>query len=399
MKKPLCLIGILLTAMMFPISFGYTDNQYKQVYEFVTTLEDETAAAYWIEDTSGKYMHTVYVTYKVGQNELGFLRPSVLPVWAARRNDDWGSGYPTRSEKLPDAVSSATPPGGTSTMIWDVPSSLPPGEYYYFVEVNLPWDPNEYYRDYTRGQPSVVFRGNLQVDSESTETTGTVIGQGHETGANGGLGTSIDSLTTALNILSAVSVNHYLAPSISTSSMPDAEIESAYDTTISFVDLNAGDSHIFTLLAGPDWMHVSDSGAISGTPGENDVAGDVAVTVEITDSYGLADTLSTYIAVKSALYVEEQPEAIVVKPPYPNPFNSYTTFLYKLPEACDVRLAVYDITGREVAVLENRRLSGGQYNRTWNGTTGNKLKAGNGIYFYQFKAGNIVSNGKILFLK
>lgn len=399
MKKPICLISALLLVMMFTTSMCHADNQYEQVYEFVTILDDNTAMAYWIEDTAGNYLYTVYVTHKVAKIGMGITRPSILPVWAARRIDEWGSGYPTTSEKLPDAVSSATPPAGTFTWAWNVPPSLPPGEYYYFVEVNLPWDPNDYYENYTRGQPSVVFRGSLTVDSESTATTGAVVGHGHETGANGNLATTIDSLTTALEIISAVSVNHYLAPLITTPALPDTKAGSAYNVPVSFVDQNTDDSHTFSLLAGPDWMSVDESGAITGTPGESDVAGDVAVAVTVTDSYGLADTLSTAIVVESALDVDEQPLKIVVKPPYPNPFNSSTTFQYELPETRDVRLAVYDITGREVAVLEDGRLSGGIYTRTWSGNTADNLTAGNGIYFYRFIAGDHVSSGKLLFLK
>ncbi len=399
MKTSICLINVLLLVMMLPISICHADNQYEQVYEFVTVLDDNTAMAYWIEDTAGNYLNTVYVTHKVAKIGMGITRPSILPVWAARRNDEWGTGYPTSSDPLPDTVTSATPPAGTFTWKWNVPSALPPGEYYYFVEVNLPWDPNDYYENYTRGQPSVVFRGRLTVDSESTETTGAVAGHGHETGANGILATSIDSLTTALDIISAVFVNHYLAPLITTTALPDAKAGSAYNVPVSFVDQNVDDFHTFSLLAAPDWMSVDKSGSITGTPAESDVADDAAVTIAVADSYGLADTLSTAIAVESALDVDEQPVEIVVNPPFPNPFNSSTTFQYELPETCNVRLAVYDITGREVAVLEDRRLSGGLYTRTWNGNTAGNLTAGNGIYFYRFEAGDYVSSGKLLFLK
>jgi len=36
---------------------------------------------------------------------------------------------------------------------------------------------------------------------------------------------------------------------------------------------------------------------------------------------------------------------------YPNPFNYYTRLSFELPAASEVRLAVYDLLGREVAVL------------------------------------------------
>ena len=50
---------------------------------------------------------------------------------------------------------------------------------------------------------------------------------------------------------------------------------------------------------------------------------------------------------------------------YPNPFNPSTTIEFGLPEAGKVKLAVYDITGREVAVLLNADVSAGRHHVNW----------------------------------
>ncbi len=47
----------------------------------------------------------------------------------------------------------------------------------------------------------------------------------------------------------------------------------------------------------------------------------------------------------------EQPHSVELSKNYPNPFNPQTTIRYALPEAGPVRLAVYDLAGREVARL------------------------------------------------
>jgi hypothetical protein len=50
---------------------------------------------------------------------------------------------------------------------------------------------------------------------------------------------------------------------------------------------------------------------------------------------------------------------------YPNPFNPATTINYELPEAGYVKLVIYDILGRKIAVLVNEKLSAGKYKVQW----------------------------------
>lgn len=57
----------------------------------------------------------------------------------------------------------------------------------------------------------------------------------------------------------------------------------------------------------------------------------------------------------------EQPEAYTLAQNYPNPFNPQTTIGFSLATASEVRLAVYDMLGREVEVLVQGLVSGGQH--------------------------------------
>jgi len=72
---------------------------------------------------------------------------------------------------------------------------------------------------------------------------------------------------------------------------------------------------------------------------------------------------------------------------YPNPFNPTTRIAFSVPEACHVSLKVYDVTGREIAVLIDDYMNEGRHEVSWNG----KDKAGrnvtSGVYFYRLKAG------------
>ncbi len=66
---------------------------------------------------------------------------------------------------------------------------------------------------------------------------------------------------------------------------------------------------------------------------------------------------------------------------YPNPFNSMTSIPYELYSQNHVRLLVYNLYGREVETLVNKKLPAGKYQATFNG---DYLEGG--VYFYQIQA-------------
>ncbi len=120
MIKQLKQISLILLICLCFVNNSIANNQFEQIFQFVTTVtNDDTALAFWIEDTSGTYIHTVYVNRDVAQLHVGAVRPSILPVWAHRRVDEWGIGYPTRDVPLPDAVTSATPDSGNFIWNWN----------------------------------------------------------------------------------------------------------------------------------------------------------------------------------------------------------------------------------------------------------------------------------------
>jgi len=51
---------------------------------------------------------------------------------------------------------------------------------------------------------------------------------------------------------------------------------------------------------------------------------------------------------------------------YPNPFNPQTVISFSLPQEQETRLCVFDLAGREVAVLAMGRLAHGWHKVTWN---------------------------------
>ena len=92
--------------------------------------------------------------------------------------------------------------------------------------------------------------------------------------------------------------------------------------------------------------------------------------------------------------IDKNPSQYFLLQNYPNPFNPSTSITYQIPKPELVSLKVYDVLGREVAVLVNEEKSQGSYEVQF---IGNGLTSG--IYFYQLKAGNYSETKKMILLK
>ena len=88
------------------------------------------------------------------------------------------------------------------------------------------------------------------------------------------------------------------------------------------------------------------------------------------------------------------PDMYALHQNYPNPFNPGTTITFDLPKSGFVSLIIYDVLGREVAVLLNKKLKAGSYTGTWNAESYNS-----GVYFYRLTAGDYVETKKMLLIK
>ncbi len=75
---------------------------------------------------------------------------------------------------------------------------------------------------------------------------------------------------------------------------------------------------------------------------------------------------------------------------YPNPFRSHATLSYTLPEAGPVRVTVYDVLGREVAVLHDGATPAGEAEVT---LAAAELPAG--VYLVRFEAGRRVETQRV----
>jgi hypothetical protein len=139
------------------------------------------------------------------------------------------------------------------------------------------------------------------------------------------------------------------------------------------------------------------------------VASDPAVSYSAVVKMAGAHTVSTYVLRGTGQAVlpggkvadlriqavqASVPSSFVLHQNYPNPFNPLTMIRYDLPEKGKVRLAVYDILGREIAVLVDQQQEAGYYSIPF---LADKLSSG--VYFYELVSGSRTEIKKMLLVR
>lgn len=88
------------------------------------------------------------------------------------------------------------------------------------------------------------------------------------------------------------------------------------------------------------------------------------------------------------------PENFLLYQNYPNPFNPVTNIKFSVSEKSFVNIKIFDISGKEIAVLISKHLDAGNYAASFDASA-----LSSGIYFYQMSAGNFISVKKMTVLK
>jgi hypothetical protein len=102
------------------------------------------------------------------------------------------------------------------------------------------------------------------------------------------------------------------------------------------------------------------------------------------------------------------PSSVVLYQNYPNPFNPTTVVSGEWPVASDVKLAVYDMLGREVAILANGRYPAGRHEFTFDASlpdrqarsgAGQAGRLASGVYFCRLTVGTAVQTVKMTLMR
>jgi len=89
----------------------------------------------------------------------------------------------------------------------------------------------------------------------------------------------------------------------------------------------------------------------------------------------------------------------VLAPPYPNPFNPSVTLPLSLEREQEVRLAVYDTSGKLVRTVYHGHLAAGDHQWSWHGADDQGRAMPSGIYHLRLEAGRYVSQRRMVLLR
>ncbi len=151
---------------------------------------------------------------------------------------------------------------------------------------------------------------------------------------------------------------------------------------------------------------------ISSTVGIENHIQDDGLQYVFNDGYGVTATrIRSNFAIKitteppaiSSVEDDDQiaafPKKFHLEQNYPNPFNPETRIVYSLPEKSNVTLAIYNINGQLIKVLQNGEQITGRYVKTWNGQNERGEMVSSGVYFYRIQAGNFIQSKKLILLR
>jgi hypothetical protein len=138
-----------------------------------------------------------------------------------------------------------------------------------------------------------------------------------------------------------------------------------------------------------------------GYPG-SEVPDNCTITFSITGAGGFPNVGSTFVVDDLSFgpstgvndLPNGLPKAFRLEQNYPNPFNPTTNIVYDVPAQSHVTMTVFDLLGREVAVVIDQVQPAGRYKAVFDASA-----LTSGVYFYRLTAGDFVQTRKLLLLK
>lgn len=128
---------------------------------------------------------------------------------------------------------------------------------------------------------------------------------------------------------------------------------------------------------------------------------DVGFTFD-SSSFTIPGTRRELLSYGPPVAVDEgsaQSKSFTLEGNYPNPFNPSTVIRYSLPEAAVISLRVFDILGREVAVLADGMEPAGEHETIWNGLDNGGASVPSGVYYCRLSSRGSTQTTKMVLLR
>jgi hypothetical protein len=132
-----------------------------------------------------------------------------------------------------------------------------------------------------------------------------------------------------------------------------------------------------------------------GTLAQVDDTGDPAICyIDVNVPAGSTHVVTVEVdaAISAA---EDLPASARLLGAHPNPFNPRTEISFELGQTLPCRLTIFDLKGREVAVLVDAELPPGIHSYFWLGADSTGLAMPSGMYFAGLKAGSYSETRKL----
>lgn len=260
------LIGLMLTGMIFGAirisTVAQSDSKGKLVIAvkegpewlhafrvmMVAKVKNPPQMAFWLEDTTGNFVATIYVTHRTAiqdwraapfQKKETLRRPSSLPIWTHKHQrggvqaqtvcagcHDWHK-EPKKpdSDNNPIAAITGATPKASFVKEWLIPAGLQAGTYVVHAEINhskdfnasfpepaKETDPNYSGGSWGSGQPSLLWSGRIKIGEQPSRCQLQLAGHGQPAGKDGSVTTDLASLSSALNIVESIQLSYVPEP-------------------------------------------------------------------------------------------------------------------------------------------------------------------------------------------
>jgi hypothetical protein len=108
----------------------------------------------------------------------------------------------------------------------------------------------------------------------------------------------------------------------------------------------------------------------------------------------LKDAIASFSNPTAVKNNTELPAKFELSQNYPNPFNPTTTIQFTIAEAGNVKIDIYNVTGKLIQTLINSYYARGTFNVNWNA-----MNCASGVYFYRIETGTFSQVKKMVLLK